>query len=414
MSVWMITPNLRGVLVTSLILLHIVIIVHGDDGGVCSVCPLNHYCLGEDIYTCANNSFSISGSTARVDCKCGSGYFGPDGWGCSRCSIGSFCVGGATASKCPVHYTSIMGSNSSSDCFCEMGRYLTYTGICEQCERLFWCHDGVKNVCPEGLTSPPGSAYQTDCTIDVTSSTSVGGDTSTSVGGDTSTSVGGDTSTSVGDDDMTTTPTPVKTTTTTAPTKDTVASVSIVVFTAILFMRLAEFDTAARTAYIAGVAIALDIPTDSVELGSIRALTGLRRLLTNTIAVETIATVPVDQLESALSSVQTENINNALNSSNITMGEVTTPSSTTVCGTGTYSSFDNSTCISCPAGTYSGAVGASTISTCNKCPWQTYSNTLGASSNNTCTTCDAGTYSDTTGATSYATCRGVKNDMSSC
>jgi Tyrosine-protein kinase ephrin type A/B receptor-like len=68
------------------------------------------------------------------------------------------------------------------------------------------------------------------------------------------------------------------------------------------------------------------------------------------------------------------------------------------CGTGTYSDAGAGTCTSCPPGTWSATVGAAT---CTSCPEGTWSATVGAT---TCTNCVAGTYSTAVGATDISTC----------
>lgn len=71
------------------------------------------------------------------------------------------------------------------------------------------------------------------------------------------------------------------------------------------------------------------------------------------------------------------------------------------CSAGTYS-FASTTCILCPAGTASSAVGATSNSTCAACPTGSYSQAAGSSA---CVDCGAGTYSAQQGATSSAACQ---------
>lgn len=66
------------------------------------------------------------------------------------------------------------------------------------------------------------------------------------------------------------------------------------------------------------------------------------------------------------------------------------------CGAGTYSPYAGvlDECLKCPPGTFSTAVGATSISTCTACPTGTSSN-LGASSSSGCFSCPFGTFADT-------------------
>ncbi|KAJ1471190.1 hypothetical protein T484DRAFT_1597831, partial [Baffinella frigidus] len=64
--------------------------------GSCSLCATDTYsavvastsmstCL-----VCPSNTFSAQGSNELVDCKCLSGFTGPDGFACNACSAGSY------------------------------------------------------------------------------------------------------------------------------------------------------------------------------------------------------------------------------------------------------------------------------------------------------------------------------------
>jgi cysteine-rich repeat protein len=78
------------------------------------------------------------------------------------------------------------------------------------------------------------------------------------------------------------------------------------------------------------------------------------------------------------------------------------------CPAGTYSATiganSSSTCIPCVAGKFSSVVGAGFSSVCTNCPAGTYSSIIGADSSATCMICPAGTYSATIGANSFSTC----------
>jgi hypothetical protein len=61
-------------------------------------------------------------------------------------------------------------------------------------------------------------------------------------------------------------------------------------------------------------------------------------------------------------------------------------------------------CISCPAGTYSAVIGATSVNTCVSCPEGTYSSTRGAVSRSTCLNCPRGTFSTDTPGVSLSAC----------
>jgi hypothetical protein len=90
-------------------------------------------------------------------------------------------------------------------------------------------------------------------------------------------------------------------------------------------MSLTAFDSTKRNEYVAGVAQALSVPVDRVAIGSVTETVSRRRLLTTTIEVETVATVPIGDAESVASAVTSENINSALESAGMAVQEVTPP-----------------------------------------------------------------------------------------
>jgi hypothetical protein len=173
-------------------------------------------------------------------------------------------------------------------------------------------------------------------------------------------------------------------------------------------MTLDEFDTNVREAYITGVAQALSTQVSNVVIGSVTQAAVLRRLLTASIDVKTIVTVPRNEAESMATSITTEILSNELGPT-IPVGGISTPVTAPVttqitCGAGTYSSFDKTVCVTCPSGTYSAELGATSFSTCTKCPVSTYSAVIGATSSTTCTPCEIGKVTSRPGSTWAAQC----------
>jgi len=75
-----------------------------------------------------------------------------------------------------------------------------------------------------------------------------------------------------------------------------------------------------------------------------------------------------------------------------------------LCGQGYYSDAALSTCIACPAGTYSSVPLASTSSTCTPCPTGSYGLLPASTSQDACTLCPANTYLSATGSSSASAC----------
>jgi hypothetical protein len=97
-----------------------------------------------------------------------------------------------------------------------------------------------------------------------------------------------------------------------------------VTFPASLPMSAEEFDNV-RVDYVEGVAVALNKPASDVSIVSVTeedTITTRRRLLSLSVSVETAVKVKNDEVESLVSSVTHENLNNALVSKGITVNEV--------------------------------------------------------------------------------------------
>lgn len=112
---------------------------------------------------------------------------------------------------------------------------------------------------------------------------------------------------------------------TTTPIPPESPSMSTVAFTSTMAMSLAAFDSAKRDAYQTGVAQALSVPIGSVAIGLVTETVSRRRLLSTTIEVETIATVPTEDTESVTGSVTAENINGALADAGMSVDDITPP-----------------------------------------------------------------------------------------
>jgi hypothetical protein len=90
----------------------------------------------------------------------------------------------------------------------------------------------------------------------------------------------------------------------------------------------------------------------------------------------------------------------------------TTPSENT-CRAGTYSSFDKTKCVNCPAGTFSTFTNAESFSICVACVISTYSSAIGADSSNTCISCEEGKFTSRSGSTWIGQCT-VSPSMNTC
>jgi hypothetical protein len=127
----------------------------GPDGGTCDACVAGKYkdsigtaactaCAAGTYLTttsatsagtcapCPADSSSLSGSSASSNCRCKSGYTGPDGGPCSRCVAGKYKidVGSHGCTDCDAgKYSVTEGASSASICIeCVSGTYLEHTG----------------------------------------------------------------------------------------------------------------------------------------------------------------------------------------------------------------------------------------------------------------------------------------------
>ena len=150
-------------------------------------------------------------------------------------------------------------------------------GICQICPTDHFCTASELNACPPGATSLVGSNSLGDC---------------------------------------------VNAQTTTTPTAQ--ITESTVTFTASLQMTLAEFNSTVRDAYVNGVALALSIQVYDVAIGTVTEVVARRRLLTTSIEVETILTVPSSEAETMANLTTTDSLSVGLGPG-IPVGDVSAP-----------------------------------------------------------------------------------------
>lgn len=204
-------------------------------------------------------------------------------------------------------------------------------------------------------------------------------------------------------------------TTDTYQTTTPIPPIAKVTFKATLSMSSAAFTADKQRVYLQGVANALAVSISDMSIGEIIEIQVRRRLLATSIEVETIALVPEENAQSVSSSVTSENINAQLASAGmgvqaisppvmeIVIPETVEPEPTDTqpiyaCGAGKYSSFDKSTCVTCPSGMYSTATNALSFSTCIPCALSTYSAAIGATSSGMCIPCETGKFTSRVGA----------------
>jgi len=180
----------------------------GSDGAACSACLPGYYkeavgaggcsSCAEGKYSrvtaatnqdtcllCPPHAISLPASSSIYECVCDAGSSGPNGGPCEACAPGTYkedpgaasCTNcpegtytdmdGAVAlsncSSCPQHCTSMRGSGSLTDCFCESGFRGPFGGPCEVCPAGSWCKAGVAHACSPDRWAPEGSGEQSDC-----------------------------------------------------------------------------------------------------------------------------------------------------------------------------------------------------------------------------------------------------------
>jgi hypothetical protein len=138
------------------------------DNDVCQPCPADHWCSGNIMNTCPINSASPALSDAQNQCLCKPGYYGNGSRTgtspCPICTVGNYCPGGNTnlSLSCPENFTSDIGADEVSDCYCKPG-YELESGRCQLCRPGAFCMSGTLSMCPDNSFSPTGSNEITDC-----------------------------------------------------------------------------------------------------------------------------------------------------------------------------------------------------------------------------------------------------------
>ena len=415
----------------SIIIFYLTTGAFGEDDGTCEICPANTFCKGKQIFFCPDQQISAAGSTYNTDCKCRPGYYGEDGGACSECSIDHFCTGGLSETACRTNSESPIGSNSSSNCVCRPGSYVSEDGECI-------------NTCPSGMS---GNGYSSPCTNSSndnqdmsTAVTSTLSDTSTSdTTSEANTATTTEANTATTTEANTATTTDATSTPSDTPTSDTISEANAVTttslpdyesstpiatdvitptsskitFVASLLVSSSTFTPDIQNKFKGGVAGILMVDISRISIASVKEVQAGRRLLATSIEVETVGVVPTENSQAASEGVTSENLNNELASSGISVGPVSqpvvekeSPESTAVettsptpasvepgaCGQGMYSSFDKTTCVTCPAGMYSETENADSFATCIACGLSTYSSTVGATNADTCIACEIGKF----------------------
>lgn len=143
----------------------------GTFGTPCQTCPAGMWCpvssppqAGSRQDTsapqpCPDNMTSPPGSFSESQCVCLAGYGGAQ---CTRCSEGSYSVGGTRGDcqSCPEGQTSMAGASSDTDCGCLPG---LGGANCTQCPRGFYSANGACTACPLGFTSDVAATGLEQC-----------------------------------------------------------------------------------------------------------------------------------------------------------------------------------------------------------------------------------------------------------
>lgn len=123
----------------------------GTSESVCTSCPVN--------------SDSVEGSFAASSCTCNKGYYLSSSV-CTLCAVGMYksTQSDAACSSCPLGSSTLStGSEGSSQCTCNAGKYGPMGGSCNECPAGSWCSGSVDHVCPYNSDSSAGSIAITDC-----------------------------------------------------------------------------------------------------------------------------------------------------------------------------------------------------------------------------------------------------------
>ncbi|EKX31008.1 hypothetical protein GUITHDRAFT_122785 [Guillardia theta CCMP2712] len=112
---------------------------------VCEICPPDHYCNNQQMYSCPTGSFSVAGQGSKYGCMCKPGnYFVNDTAFCYECPYDFFCGGGYTEMHpCPNGTYSKRGISKVSECACKPGTYLLPNGECYPCPENYYCAGSI-------------------------------------------------------------------------------------------------------------------------------------------------------------------------------------------------------------------------------------------------------------------------------
>lgn len=160
----------------------------GPDGGVCSPCLPDKFCLGGTAYTqCRPHSTSKSHAREEGDCKCDPGYVStPDNLSCKKCPVGYYCHGDQHQAACSQNSSSVAGSHDIESCTCDAGMWrnciktldgkfsdsqghectIDWGLACQTCDANDICVNNTLRHCPIHSTAPQGSADEHDCVCD--------------------------------------------------------------------------------------------------------------------------------------------------------------------------------------------------------------------------------------------------------
>ena len=209
-------------------------------------------------------------------------------------------------------------------------------GTCAICPENFYCDELTSTPCPKFSKSPAASSERADCVCNQGLVTLASGECEPQF------------------------------------------VVTRVHFRAAVAITTAQFDTAERNTYKSGVAQSLSVPVDTVTIGSVRGFqTTNRRLLSTSIAIETIITVvrhgrvdPETAADAIVQAATLSNLNAALDPHGLSINEMTTPFVKTgdlrdACTAGTFANHaQDYACTPCDKNTYSDAG----MGICSNCP----------------------------------------------
>lgn len=100
---------------------------------------------------------SLSGSSQITQCICDARYSGPNGGPCTFCAANFYCIGN-TSTACPASSNSPPGSSIQTQCLCNPGYYGLSGGPCSLCQTNTYCPgaQAIENACPSNSHSPAG------------------------------------------------------------------------------------------------------------------------------------------------------------------------------------------------------------------------------------------------------------------